>query len=78
MQDYNKSHDNAAAREKRKMASCYLEKGVANDRRPLDVPLITLATSELKTRAPERASSLSGLTQPLWLDAKCSCIHEVG
>lgn len=27
MQDYNKSHDNAAAREKRKMANCYLEKG---------------------------------------------------
>lgn len=54
VRDYNKSHDNAAAREKREMASCYLEKGAGKDRRPVDAPLITLATSESKTRQQQR------------------------
>lgn len=68
VQDYNKSHDNAAAREKRKMASCYLENGAGNDGRPSDA-LIILATSESKTLhqrelpASQGSPSLSGWMQ---------------
>lgn len=68
-QDDNKSHDNAPARAKRKMASCYLEERAGDKRRPLDAPLIMLATSESKTRhqrglpASQGSPSLSGWIQ---------------
>lgn len=79
MQDYNKSHDNAAAREKRKMASCYLEKGAGNDRRPLDAPLIILATSESsKARYQRGLPASQGLPGLSGLNAKYSCVREVG